>query len=1389
MAVVGVSTCRCFIEPIFPAFLSLLYSRDYYTVGEGKQSKIVLLDGRQLDILVQPKLYTSELLDMVSSHLNLKEKEYFGLAFLDDSGHYCWLQMDRKVMEHQFPKKYNNGPLILHFMIKYFAPSIRELRYNVTLEAFYQQAKILVYEGVIEPNSETVFYLAALALQEIAGDYTDDQKAKEQLKHLPVLPTNTLKKHPSLFFCEERVITHYRNLCGSSRGATIIKYMKIVERISAYGVHYYEVKDKEGLPWWIGLNYKGISLYDYIDRKTPRKFFPWEKLENIYFKQKKFSIEVRNRKRVHTTRRPLGSGNLKIHTWFTTTSTLAKTIWMMAVAQHQFHLVRNNGRNRVSSLRNYEEMADTLSRTFPSSISSRSSPSLRMSRSSPSLSVFKREGLDRVIECIDSGQLDMKAALKARKETLEEALRHKTDELKLLCIKEAELTGEVPLDIPLAPGEAPPSVRRRVGTSFALNDKLFHKARSKKEEALTKVELEYEIQSKIASAALKLASDTTVKRNVRKQRKTAHQRAVIKLKDLEQKLATLKKQTEIIKAKQRKQSSDGEQSRNNHTHSEDEKGERNLLKEDNDLYDASSQQITRSNGKKSRELLNKDVLVSKNSSTPSSSSFSFRQFLSSLAMPMSPCSAPSSPIKHRQPSQERRRFSMSLPRSPFQTASLSIRRLSAQPFTEQNYKANALNQLKICSVTQQLTKICSSGPQSTCSACSDYETISSEGGSALSLRTSHICPRFELRVDAKMSDFCNQDSQRTSLSLDSPSDILNSSLSNCDEQNDLFRDSFSDDCRCLPKHPNHARCLSFDFSSKSKGYDKFLSVPREIQKYHKYSDTSISSISQTFESNAEDQLNRFSNKNISSPNIHPNNSGHLFNNGNNNNINIKDQQLHKYHDHSGNEGSETVKGIPEIVFPSSEENITVVDKSNTHKHFQHFLSVKQNRSYNEETSDYSSVQNNKNYSSHSKKTESPNLLTSSEVAEPIHVVNPSTSNTTQSNENQPWNSKYLLHHALNQRRGSDIYSSPESSPKKTPFSPGNPLNRRKGSFSFQKEYTLGGINRSAEMKSLLSFWSSLNSSASQHSSLPSHYSSKNMSPSQNQSENQNVPTNQHPSLNTSSKQHLLVSSSSNCSSVNSSVNQCLSLKLAPTHCSALNASTNQQTSLNSSINHHLSANKYSSKNISKNQNSSPDATRGCYFHKGNQVSASLSLNNRTLNNSFNHTCMFNHSTICEGERSSSTCRYNIAFKKHSIGREFSNSDFETTSTLVEESTNSSSAVNSSKNCIFPQITPAFGSAQNEMFLTGKPPNVSHIIISPCLKQANLSDQSQEVSEVNTHSSEGKTTGLNQELDTCPKVQSFEFDASTSSGSLAEDFHHEMIAWYENHEGMKNTTFL
>lgn len=75
------------------------------------------------------------------------------------------------------------------------------------------------------------------------------------------------------------------------------RYLTLVESLPTYGVHYYEVKvgplvwliendscyalshiictffwqDKQGIPWWLGISYKGIGQYDLQDKLKPRK--------------------------------------------------------------------------------------------------------------------------------------------------------------------------------------------------------------------------------------------------------------------------------------------------------------------------------------------------------------------------------------------------------------------------------------------------------------------------------------------------------------------------------------------------------------------------------------------------------------------------------------------------------------------------------------------------------------------------------------------------------------------------------------------------------------------------------------------------------------------------------------------------------------------------------------------------------------------------------------------------------------------------------------------------------------------------------------------------------------------------------------------------------------
>ena len=68
--------------------------------------------------------------------------------------------------------------------------------------------------------------------------------------------------------------------------------------------------------------------------------------------------------------------------------------------------------------------------------------------------------------------------LRQRREALQQKLAQKNNELKNLCIEEAELTGVLPPEIPLEPGESPPNFRKRVGTNVNYSQNIINKLKT-----------------------------------------------------------------------------------------------------------------------------------------------------------------------------------------------------------------------------------------------------------------------------------------------------------------------------------------------------------------------------------------------------------------------------------------------------------------------------------------------------------------------------------------------------------------------------------------------------------------------------------------------------------------------------------------------------------------------------------------------------------------------------------------------------------------------------------------------------------------------------------------------------------------------------------------------
>eukprot|EP00795_Rhopilema_esculentum_P000543 gene543-10227_t len=457
---------------------------------EARRCEICLLDDRKLEILVQPKLLVKELIDIAASHFTLREKEYFGLWYMDGKNQKRWLRDEKKVLEHGFSKTV--AVITLIFGVRLYVQSITHLKDASTIELFFLQAAQLIYQDEVECDTKTTFLLAAYVLQATNGDYVS----------------------------VEKVALHYKRMSGLPRGDAIVNFLSIVERLSTYGVHFFDAKDKNDVPWRLGVSHRGIGQYYPTDHVTAKKTYMWSRMDNLFYRDKKFSIEIRDLTRYATLR--ARQAQSVVDTWYFSTTIDAREIWSVSVGYHQL-LVNSKDLQRFQAVRTLKDIAKELTK---------SSSSLATSIDSEFTgSTFSGDGVWYDQEDAESVYMDFISALRSKKEMLEMRLKEREEELKDLSRQEAELTA--------AYRARKDTIDQSVGATFHFSEDVLKNLSSNEE--MEKLTRDYEIQSQITAAAKRLAFDPKAKRKMRKERRILYDKAVAKLREIEGKVKTLKR--------------------------------------------------------------------------------------------------------------------------------------------------------------------------------------------------------------------------------------------------------------------------------------------------------------------------------------------------------------------------------------------------------------------------------------------------------------------------------------------------------------------------------------------------------------------------------------------------------------------------------------------------------------------------------------------------------------------------------------------------------------------------------------------------------------------------------------------------------------------------------
>lgn len=155
----------------------------------------------------------------------------------------------------------------------------------------------MILTGEIYCPPEAAILLSSYSVQSKYGDYDNLIYKPGFLRKENLLPEHVkLQFQMSQDMWEDRIVAWYAQRMGLLRYEAELEFLKIAQDLEMYGVSYFEIKNKRGTLLWLGVDSLGISVYDYLDKLTPKIAFPWSEIRNISFNDKKFVIKPIDRK-------------------------------------------------------------------------------------------------------------------------------------------------------------------------------------------------------------------------------------------------------------------------------------------------------------------------------------------------------------------------------------------------------------------------------------------------------------------------------------------------------------------------------------------------------------------------------------------------------------------------------------------------------------------------------------------------------------------------------------------------------------------------------------------------------------------------------------------------------------------------------------------------------------------------------------------------------------------------------------------------------------------------------------------------------------------------------------------------------------------------------------
>ncbi|KAM3838630.1 band 4.1-like protein 1 isoform 2-T8 [Vipera latastei] len=240
--------------------------------------RVTLLDASDYECEVEKHGRGQVLFDLVCEHLNLLEKDYFGLTFCDSDSQKNWLDPSKEIK-----KQIRSGPWNFAFTVKFYPPDPAQLTEDITRYYLCLQLRADIISGRLPCSFVTHALLGSYAVQAELGDYDTEEHVGNYVGELRFAPNQTRE-------LEERIMELHKTYRGMTPGEAEIHFLENAKKLSMYGVDLHHAKDSEGIDIMLGVCANGLLIYR--DRLRINRF-AWPKILKISYKRSNFYIKIR----------------------------------------------------------------------------------------------------------------------------------------------------------------------------------------------------------------------------------------------------------------------------------------------------------------------------------------------------------------------------------------------------------------------------------------------------------------------------------------------------------------------------------------------------------------------------------------------------------------------------------------------------------------------------------------------------------------------------------------------------------------------------------------------------------------------------------------------------------------------------------------------------------------------------------------------------------------------------------------------------------------------------------------------------------------------------------------------------------------------------------------